>query len=453
LPDETRKPVKGLSIEAEFLQEESMKGFGLMCLMALFTVVLVLGGCSKKEEAAPADPNAPVELLVWCWDPNFNVFAMREAEKIYRRDHPDVTLDVQEITEIEQKLLTTLSANDTSTLPDIILMQDNSIQKFVTNFPKAFLPVNGKVDISKFAQFKLNVGNVNGQNYGVPFENAATAFFLRRDFVEQAGLRVSDFNDITWDRMIELGKIVKQKTGIPLFSYVAGGGDIILILLHSTGIWTFDGEGKPYIKDNPVVREIIRIYKDLMANGILLEVPDWNSYIATMNKGLSVGTIQGCWIIGSITPATDQSGNWAMVNTPRLGNIPTGTNYASQGGSGWMVMAHTRKADTAFDFLDKTFAGSVELYQTILAPSGAIATWLPAVEAAGYAEPQPFFGGQKIYEDLMIFAGKVPQVKFGLYNYEACDAIQRALIAVYQGGNIDAALATAQQEVEFLMNQ
>jgi lactose/L-arabinose transport system substrate-binding protein len=431
-----------------------MKRPGLMCLIVLFAMVLVFGGCSKKQEAAaPEDPNAPVQLLVWCWDPNFNVFAMREAEKIYRRDNPNVSLDVQDITEIEQKLLTALSANDTSTLPDIILMQDNSIQKFVTNFPRAFLPVNGKVDISKFAQFKLNVGNVNGQNYGVPFDNGATAFFLRRDFVEQAGLQVSDFNDITWDRMIELGKIVKQKTGLPMFSFVAGGGDIVQLQLHSAGIWTFDDEGKPYIKDNPVVREIIRIYKDLLDSGILLEVPDWNSYIATLNNGLAVGTIQGCWIIGSITPATDQSGNWAMVNTPRIDNIPTGTNYASQGGSGWMVMAHTRKADAAFDFLDKTFAGSMELYQIILPPSGAISTWLPAAEASVYAEPQPFWGGQPIYEQLMDYASKVPQVKFGLYNYEARDAIQRAMLDVYQGGNIDSALVTAQQEVEFLMDQ
>ncbi|MDR3144993.1 MAG: ABC transporter substrate-binding protein [Treponema sp.] len=433
-----------------------MKRFGLMCVTVLLAAALFLGGCSKKEEpvqAAPADPNAPVELLVWCWDPNFNVFAMREAEKIYKRDHPNVSLDVQDITEIEQKLLTALSANDTSTLPDIILMQDNSIQKFVTNFPNAFLPVNGKVDISRFAQFKLDVGNVNGQNYGVPFDNGATAFFLRRDFVEQAGLQVSDFNDITWDRMIELGKIVKQKTGLPLFSFVAGGGDIVQLQLHGAGTWVFDDAGKPYIKNNPVVREIITTYKTLMDSGILLEVPDWNSYIATMNKGTVIGTIQGCWIIGSITPATDQSGNWAMVNTPRFATIPTATNYASQGGSGWMVMAHTKKADTAFDLLDKTFAGSVEFYQTILPPSGAISTWLPAAEAPVYAESQSFFGGQKIYEDLMTYASKVPKVKFGLYNYEARDAIQRAMLAVYQGGNIDSSLDTAQQEVEFLMNQ
>lgn len=431
------------------------KGLGIAAAAMLLGAALVLAGCQKKETAAaaPADPNAPVQLLVWCWDPNFNVFAMREAEKIYRRDHPNVSLDVQDITSIEEKLIAALSANETSALPDIILMQDNSIQKFVTNFPQSFLPVNGKVDISKFAQFKLDVGNVNGQNYGVPFDNGATAFFLRSDFIEQAGLQVADFKDITWDEFIRLGKIVKEKTGKALISFVTGGGDIIQLQLQSAGTWVFDAQGKAYIQGNPAVREIISIYKQLIDSGVLLEVPDWNSYIASLNGGAVVGTIQGCWIIGSITPAADQAGKWAMVTTPRFSNIPTATNYSSQGGSGWMVMAHSKKAGAAFDFLDKTFAGSEELYQTILPPSGAISTWLPAAEAPVYGESQSFFGGQKIYEELMDYASKVPKVKFGLYNYEARDAIGRAMVNVLAGAGIDAEIANAQQEVEFLMNQ
>jgi lactose/L-arabinose transport system substrate-binding protein len=435
-----------------------LKVLCLVCLPVLLGGALVLAGCQKKDSApaaAPEDPNAPVQLLVWCWDPNFNVFAMREAEKVYKRDKPNVSLDVQDITQIEEKLITALSANETSALPDIILQQDNSIQKFVTNFPNAYLPVNGKVDLSKFAQFKLDVGNVNGQNYGVPFDNGATAFFLRRDFVEQAGLQIEDFNDVTWDRFIELGKTVKQKTGKSLVSFVAGGGDIIQLQLQSTGKWVYDDQGKAYIQGNPVVKEIINVYKQLIDSGVLLEVPDWNSYIASLNQGQVVGTIQGCWIIGSITPAADQSGKWAMVNTPRFdtAKIPTASNYSSQGGSGWMVMSHTKHADAAFDFLDKTFAGSVEFYETILPPSGAIATWLPAADSAIYSQPQEFFGGQTIFEQLMDFANRVPKVKYGLYNYEGRDAIGRAMQAVVTGANIDEAIAAAQQEVEFLMNQ
>ena len=118
-----------------------------------------------------------------------------------------------------------------------------------------------------------------------------------------------------------------------------------------------------------------------------------------------------------------------------------------------MVMANSKNPDVAIDFLAKTFGGSVALYETILPASGAIATWLPAAKSPVYSTPIEFFGGQKIYEDLVNYAGKVPNVKYGVYNYEARDAIARALSEVMQGGDIDAALATAQKNVEFLMSE
>ena len=48
--------------------------------------------------------------------------------------------------------------------------------------------------------------------------------------------------------------------------------------------------------------------------------------------------------------------------------------FAAGGGSGWVVLANSRNPDAAFDFPDNTFAGSVELYETILEPSGAMVT-------------------------------------------------------------------------------
>ena len=432
-----------------------MKKFSLLVL-AIVMLTLVFAACQKKEAPAPAaaaaDPNAPVTIDVWCWDPNFNVFAMLEAEKVYKKIKPNVSLNVQDITNIEQRLITSLSANDNTGLPDIILHQDNSIEKFVTNFPNAYLPLDGKVDLSKFAQFKLAVGTVNGKHYGVPFDNGATAFFLRKDFVEQAGLKVEDFDNITWDRFIELGRTVRQRIGKPLIAFSAGGEDLIHLTLMSSGSWYFDSQGKLTIQNNQAIREAVELYKALMDSQVLLEVPDWNAYIASFQTEQVVGTIQGCWIIGSITQATDQAGKWAMVNTPRMDRVSGATNYSSQGGSGWMVMSHTNKADVAFDFLDKVWAGSVEFYETILPPSGAISTWLPAANSTIYSEPQSFFGGQKIYEQLMDFASKIPQVRFGLYNYEARAAVSRAAVNVAHGANIDTEIANAQTEVQFLMD-
>ena len=28
-------------------------------------------------------------LTVWCWDPTFNVYAMKQAEAAYQKDHPN----------------------------------------------------------------------------------------------------------------------------------------------------------------------------------------------------------------------------------------------------------------------------------------------------------------------------------------------------------------------------
>ena len=58
--------------------------------IALIAVAIlgIFTSCEKKEVAV--DPNAPVKLTVWCWDPTFNIYAMNEAAKIYAKSHPNV---------------------------------------------------------------------------------------------------------------------------------------------------------------------------------------------------------------------------------------------------------------------------------------------------------------------------------------------------------------------------
>jgi lactose/L-arabinose transport system substrate-binding protein len=420
----------------------------VFCTTAL-AAILLLSGCEKKTTAA-ADPNAPVTLTVWCWDPTFNVYAMNEAAKIYRKTNPNVQVNVVETAwaDLQQKLLTGFSSKQTSNLPDIVLMQDNAIQKYLATYPDGFLPLDGAVDVSQFAQYKVDVGSSGGRHFSVPFDNGATGTFIRRDLVEQAGLQVADFNDITWERFIELGKTVKAKTGAAMISAVANENDIIPLMMQSAGVWFFDAQGKVNISGNTVLQEAIKQYQALVDTGIILLVADWNAYIASLNTVAC--TINGCWIVGSISAQTSQSGKWAVVNTPRL-NVPGGVNYSSVGGSSWVVLSNSKNPAAAMDFLAKTFAGSVELYDTILPSSGAIATWIPAGKSPVYAQPNAFFGGQQIYEDIVGFAGKVPLVTYGVFNYEARDAVARALSEIIQGTGVDAALATAQKNVEFLM--
>ena len=140
------------------------------------------------EEQASAAEEAAAEgdetLTVWCWDPNFNIYAMKEAEKIYQKDHPNFKLDIQEnvYSDIEQKLITAAEAGDYSTLPDIFLMQDYSYSKMVTNYPDIYTDLTDSgIDFSQFTAGKVSDSTVDGKHYGVPFDNGAVIFAIRTE--------------------------------------------------------------------------------------------------------------------------------------------------------------------------------------------------------------------------------------------------------------------------------
>ena len=93
----------------------------------------------------------------------------------------------------ETKLTTAMSAGDLSTLPDIFLMQDNSFQKYATNYPDIFVDLTDKgIDYTQFSEAKVAYSTLDGKNYGVPFDNGAAISCYRTDMLEQAGYTVDD---------------------------------------------------------------------------------------------------------------------------------------------------------------------------------------------------------------------------------------------------------------------
>lgn len=416
-------------------------------------LILVCGGFASFV-SAQTDTKSTV--TVWCWDPSFNIYAMNEAAKVYAQFNPNVTINVVETPwdDVQTKLTTAVLAGQLDTLPDILLMQDNAAVKNVANFPGTFVDLTESgIDFSQFAEYKVALTTVDGRNYAVPFDNGTTINALRADILEQAGYTVDDFRDITWSRYIEMGKDILEKTGKPLASTVAGQPDFLMLMLQSAGTWMFDDEGDVFIKDNAVLREVISNYVEMVKSGVVVEVNDWDQYISTFVTGTVAGTINGCWIIASITSQPAHEGLWRITNIPRLDNVPGATNYSNQGGSSWMVLESSKNKDVAIDFLAKTFAGSVEFYETILPSSGALATYLPAGQSEVYNEPHEFFGGQRIYAEIVEYASQVPQVKYGVYNYEARDAIGTAITQIISGASMDAALIQAEETVRFLMWQ
>ncbi|MCL1840174.1 MAG: extracellular solute-binding protein [Propionibacteriaceae bacterium] len=418
---------------------------------------LTLGACSSNSGSTTTSSSSAGSgnhLTVWAWDPTFNIYAMNEAQKIYAAAHPGFTLDVQEVSwdDIQTKLTTIAQANQLDQLPDIFLVQNNAFQKNVTSYPQLFADMsNAGIDYTQYPKAVVDYSVVDNKNWGLPFDNGAVIAAYRTDVLQQAGYTLADFTDINWSDFLTKAKDVLAKTGKPLLSGQANSSDMMMMMLQSSGASLFDAQGKPAIVGNQALLNTINVYKQMVQAKVYTEVNSWDEYVASFVNGDVAGVINGCWILGSIQTAKDQSGKWDLTDMPALDGVPGATNYSANGGSSWAISASSKNFALAADFLKSTFAGSTQLYDTILPSSGALANWIPAAKSDVYGQPQPFFNNDKIYAKIVDYASKVPSNNTSPYYYEARDAISAAVTQILGGTDETKALQQAQQTVEFAM--
>jgi lactose/L-arabinose transport system substrate-binding protein len=431
----------------------------LAALALAVPLSIALAACTGGTPTAPSAPETAASgpksgtLTVWCWDPTFNIYAMKEAAKIYAKDNPDVKVDVKEVPwdDLQTKLTTLAQSKETKQLPDIFLMQNNAYQKNVINYPDLFSDYSKSgVDFTQFPAGVTAYSTVDGVNYGLPFDNGTAITALRTDVLKQAGMTIDDFTDITWTDFLTKAKEVKAKTGKALLSGQAGSADMIMMMLQSAGASLFDDKGNPTISNNPALLKAIDTYSQLVKAGVFVEVNSWDEYVGSFVNGNVAGTINGVWIMGSIQTAKDQSGKWAITNLPKLDGVDGATNYSANGGSSWAISSNANY-ELAADFLNKTFAGSKELFETILPSSGAVANWLPMADSSVYSKPLDFFGGQPVFQKVLEFSKQVPKNNTGAYYYEGRDAVSAAITKILNGTDPAAALDEAQKAVEFAM--
>ena len=107
----------------------------------------------------------------------------------------------------------------------------------------------------------------------------------------------------------------------------------------------------------------------------------------------------------------------------------------------------------AEDFLKTIYAADKDFYQKILVGQGAIGTYLPAQNGPSYVEPDPFFGGQKVFADFSKWMKKIPAINYGVFTYEADSALM-AVMPDYIAGKltVDAALKKAEDQLKNQIN-
>lgn len=413
----------------------------------LLSLVLAVALLATMSMAALAESDK--ELTVW-YSGGVNGKAIRKAAELYTAANPDVTINIEEVatSDRETRLTVALSSGDMSGMPDVTLFQDYSSQKFLQFFPGNFVELSSAFDFSQFAADKVGYWTYDGGVYGLPFDSAASATFARLDYLEAAGYTLDDLKGITWDEFIEIGLKVKEATGKYMLTET-NYGNLLMVLVKSSGKWYFNEDGTANMINNPGVVAAVETIKKLHESGIVKENSDWASYIASLNNGDAVCTVTGNWILGSIVGAQDQSGKWGMTNIPSMGE--GFGHYSSNGGSSWVILESSQKKDLAKDFL-KIFTD--DTFNTfVINELATVPTYLPAQNLDCIKAPYAFTNGQAVFADIMDYTAKTPVIEYGPFNSEVEANMLVAVEEVFAGKSVADALQTAEETVNFLIEE
>ncbi|MEY9834450.1 ABC-type glycerol-3-phosphate transport system substrate-binding protein [Sinorhizobium fredii] len=223
-------------------------------------------------------------------------------------------------------------------------------------------------------------------------------------------------------------------------------GGLVRIIMQSAGQWYFDKEGKPNITGNPALKAAVETMGKIMSANIYKPANGWSDWVGTFTSGDVATVVTGVWITGTVKAQPDQAGKWGVAPIPAL-SIEGATHASNLGGSSWYVLESSAEKAEAIDFLNEIYGKDIDFYQKILQERGAVGSLLAARGGAAYEAADPFFGGEKVWQNFSDWLVKVPSVNYGVFTNEADLAVTAQLPALTQGMPVDDALKAIESEI------
>ena len=413
-------------------------------LVALFiSLCLLLGVASALGE----------KLTVTAWDANFNGNALQAAADDYKANvDPDFELEINIVSgssDVENDITNAGSSGDYSLLSDIVLFQDRYIKNFVENYPDAWVNLDGaEINWDDITAVKQSYSTIDGVHYGVPVDNGTAIMAYRVDLLEEAGYTIDDMKGITWEKFLEVGKAVYEKTGKALLSMDGSGNDLPYMMLQAEGVSLWK-DGKPFIVGNEKLKRVVELLIEMEKEHVLILANDWTGYTnETIMQDQVAGVLNGNWIIPTMTQVEANAGKWQITSMPTLDG---GEGYATNGGSSLYITGNCKNVDLAKKFLAYTFGGSKQTYDEALRKGGVVTCCISAGQSEVYGEGVPFFNHQPVYTDIVAMGAKIIPVEESPFHYVLRGYLGVAMQQIKDGADIDTALQEAEDATVFYM--
>jgi arabinosaccharide transport system substrate-binding protein len=228
----------------------------------------------------------------------------------------------------------------------------NFLKGKVENIPLASL--NDIIDPVKenFVQARFDIYSKDGQYYGTPYHVGATVMYYNTEILDKAGVNADDID--TWADFVEAGKIVAEKTGIPMTSVEAGDIFTHWAIISQQGSDFLDKDGKP-IMDNEINIRSLQFQHDMVyKDKIAITAPGGNHHMeefyGLLNAGGVASVMMPMWYMGRFTDyMPDLAGKIIVRPMPRWEE--GGFRSAGLGGTGTVISRQSKHVELAKEFM------------------------------------------------------------------------------------------------------
>jgi lactose/L-arabinose transport system substrate-binding protein len=348
------------------------------------------------------------EITAWSW--NIAASSLKATVPGFNKQFPDVKVTVEDLGNQQtfDKMLAGCAAGGVG-LPDIISVENHESEIFWSQFPDCFVDLKtlGYTDeiAAKFPDFKRTELEVEGKAYAMPWDSGPVTMFYRRDFYEKAGVDPASLK--TWDDFIAAGKKIQEANpGVSMTQAdINGDSEFFRMIANEQGCGYFSADGQSITANQPACVTALETVKKLKDNGLLI-AGTWDEKIQANKAGTVATQMYGGWYEGTIrSTAPDLSGKWGVYQMPSAS--ADGPRAANLGGSALAISASSKNKEAAWAYINYTL-GTNEGQVTMLKEFGLVPSLPSALDEPYVKEDQPYWGGQKVWVDIL---STLPKVK------------------------------------------
>ena len=389
------------------------------------------------------------EITVWSW--NIAAEALDMLVPDFNKKYPDVKVTVVNMGhgDVRDKALAGCAAGGTD-LPDVVTIENSEAEVYWARFPDCFANLK-EFGIEKykdaFAPFKWAELSAGDAIYSLPWDSGPAVVFYRRDIYEKAGVDPASIK--TWDDYIEAGKKILASTDgkVKMGTINLSDDDAwFRPLANQQGCSYFDPNGETVTVNQPGCVNALEILKKLNEAG-LLALGDWGAQIQYVKTGAVSGSLYGGWYEGTIrSNAPELEGKWGVYEMPAA--TEGGVRAANWGGSSLAITSASKNKEAAWAYIEYALATN-EGQISMLKNRGLVPSLLASLDDPYVKEPQPYWGGQAIWSDILATMNKIPPYRGTQFYQETRATIMIKTVTDYLNGKF----ASAKDALDDAANQ